>query len=154
VADIALKAVPSYQVAPNEIDVVLTDDFVSDTQRAGVDLTAGQAVRYDPATGDWLLADATATAANNRVYGIVTRTAKAGEYVTAIQKGLLDGFDLSALSYGVSVFLSNTSGAIADAAGTTTLVLGKVVPVRSQTRGLPADKLFKVDINFGTPLAA
>jgi hypothetical protein len=46
----------------------------------------------------------------------------------------------------VSLYLSDTDGTVADAAGTTSVVLGRVVPGFGTTTGTAADKLFFIDL--------
>jgi len=111
-----------------------------------VDLTAGEAVIIDPTTGKLAAARGT-TAPLARIYGITLRAVKAGYGVTVIRKGILDGFDLSALSYGVAVYLSDTAGGIlADAAGTVSTVVGRVIPGTSTLLGTAYDKLLEVEL--------
>ena len=136
-ADLAL------QRAGNQMDVV--QSVIQDTHPAADAITAGQAVRYDTTTGRWRRAS-NDSAANNRVYGIATRSCAIGETVTAIRKGVLDGFNLDAMAYDQDVHLG-VNGAVADATGgAAPRVLGRVIPVRSQKLGSNPDKLFFVDL--------
>lgn len=76
-------------------------------------ITAGQAVRLDTSTGKFTKSNAS-SAAEARIWGIAAKTVAAGEPVTAIRKGVLDGLDLSALDYDDPVWLSNTDGGLDD----------------------------------------
>lgn len=139
-ADIALTT-------DNKIDVV--ESIVQDTQPAGAGgVSAGDAVRYN-SVGRFVKADTTA-AANARAFGIATRTAIEGEAVTAIRKGVLDGYVLDALAYGADVFLARTTGRVADAtdatAGAVNKTLGQVIPLRSSRISAGADKGLYVDL--------
>lgn len=107
---------------------------------AGVAITIGQVVRIDVATGRFALALGT-TAPNARALGIALKTSAAGEAVTVLRRGILDGFALSALAYDQAVFVSDTGGAVGDVAGTVSVNLGRVVPGFAQTIGVAADKL-------------
>src|SRR6266508_6309853 len=109
-ADLAL-------VTANTLNKDLTDKVSDLTLKASVDLTAGWAVYID-ANGKWAKADATgaAGAANQRLWGVVLKTVKAGVPVTAVRKGALDGYDVSGLAFNAKIYLSDTAGALADAA--------------------------------------
>jgi hypothetical protein len=54
-------------------------------------IAAGDAVRIDTTTGKWTKSNGS-SAGEARVWGIATRAAAAGEAVTAIRKGVMDGF--------------------------------------------------------------
>lgn len=106
-------------------------------------ITSGQYVRYNVTTGKVELGKGT-TAAEARKGGIAVQSAAAGETVTAVRKGDLDvGNALSALTYDDDVYLSDTDGILADAAGTVSLIVGTVVPAWGATT---ADKLLRVDL--------
>ena len=100
-------------------------------------------VRFDTSSGKIVLSNA-ASAANARVRGIALQTAIAGQTTTVVQKGIVDvGNALGALSYDQDVYLSNTDGTLADAAGTTSKVAGIVVPGYSSET---PDKLLWIDL--------
>jgi hypothetical protein len=132
-ADIALQTANKAEVVESRNQMTL---------RAAVAVTAGQAVRVG-ASGTWVLAKATSTANGTGVY-IATRTVKAGEGLTAIRSGVMDGWDLSGLAYGAAVYLSDTDGALATAAGTVSIVLGRVIPAAATVRGVNPDKILEV----------
>lgn len=129
-------------VTDNRIRVV--ESFVQMTLPAGEDLTAGQVVRIHPDTGRFVKAGA-ASSTTAFAYGIVVRSVAAGMPVTAIRHGVLDGFDLDDLDYNNPVFLSDTAGALADATGTETVVLGRVIPGTATTLGTAYDKMLYVE---------
>lgn len=109
-----------------------------------VDLTAGEAVIIDPTTGKYAAARGT-TAPLGRVYGLTLRAVKAGYGVTVLRSGIMDGWDLSALAYDAPVYLSDTAGGLlATAAGTVTVVIGRVVPGTSTMLGTAYDKLLEI----------
>lgn len=135
-ADIAL-------VTANKVEVA--ESFEQMTVPAAEAITAGAPVRIDTSTGKFTNANAT-TAAEARVYGIATKTVAAGQPVTAIRHGVLDGFAFGAgTDYDEDVWLSDTDGRVADAAGTVNASLGRCVPGTSTTLGTAFDKLFLVD---------
>lgn len=112
---------------------------------AGVAITAGQVVRLDATTGKWALSDAN-NAADVGVSYIATRTVAAGVGLTAIKRGVLDGYDLAALAFGDLIYLSDTAGALGTTAGTTSKVAGDVISGHSQRLGTAPDKLLRVNL--------
>lgn len=128
-------------IRANRVEIV--QSYEQMTHPAAVAITAGQIVRRD-ANGKWILADAT-LAANAKAYGMASRTVIAGEALTAVKKGIMDGFDLDALAFDADVFLSNTAGAMGTAAGTVSNRIGRVVPGHGTSIGVAADKLLEVD---------
>jgi hypothetical protein len=115
--------------------ISVEESKVQDTQMASTTITAGVAVKYD-SNGRWALA-----AATGAVDGIATHNAVAGEGLTAIREGVLDGYNLDALAYGANAF-AGASGVV-DTAGT--VVVGRVIPARSHLRGNAPDKLLYVN---------
>ena len=107
----------------------------------------GQAVRLDTSTGKWTKSNGS-SAGEARIYGLVVGGVAnvAGMPVTAIRQGVIDGYDLSGLAYDAPVYLSDTDGALADAAGTVSVVVGRVIPATSQALGVANDKLLLVDL--------
>lgn len=96
---------------------------------AAVDVSAGQPLYVD-ANGKANLADANGSAPANAYYvGLAMQTVKAGQIVDAAWDGDIVGFDLSGLAYGAPVYVSNTAGELATAAGTATLKVGEVWPM-------------------------
>lgn len=114
------------------------------TYPAAEAIVAGAPIRLDTATGRWTNGNGT-TAPEARIKAIATKSVQAGEGLTGIQSGILDGFDLSALAYDATVFVSDTDGRLADAAGTVSTVAGRVIPAFSTTLGTAADKLLEVN---------
>jgi hypothetical protein len=121
--------------------VEVTEQF---TGGAGVAIDAGVAVKYNLSTGLIDKAKAT-TSALARCVGIaVSSTSRQPNAQTIVRKGILDvGEALAALDYGVEVYLSDTDGRLADAAGTVSKVVGTVVPGYGNTT---PDKLLRVDL--------
>lgn len=112
------------------------------TGPAGEAIAAGQYVRLDPTTGKIVKGNAT-TAAEARSGGIALTGAVAGQTVTvAAQGAVLDVGDvLGDLDYDADVYLSDTDGKLADATGTVTKVVGRVIPAWGHTT---ADKLLEI----------
>ncbi len=116
-------------IAAADVRVVKRADEHQHTAPAGEAFNAGQYIRWNPSTGKFELGKATTTAEVGDGH-IAEKTAAIGDPVTGL-KGpcLLDvGDALSGLNYGDSVYLSDTDGTLADAAGTVSTVVGKVVP--------------------------
>lgn len=105
----------------DRVHVVRSDE--QDTKRATENISAGAPVRLD-ANGDFTNANGTTTTEAN-AYGVATKTVLAGFPVTAIRRGEMSGFTLAG-AYGSSVFLSDTDGRLADAAGTVSVKVGTV----------------------------
>ncbi len=112
---------------------------------AGEALTPGAPVRYDT-NGAFVNGNASSTTENN-IEGIVTGKAAiaAGWPVTVLKIGVLDGFTFSQ-AYGAPIFLSDTDGRLGDVAGTTALVVGKVIAGNANLRGVARDKLLFVNV--------
>jgi hypothetical protein len=136
VADIVLTTA-------NRVRVVRSDEQF--TVVANVAITAGQAVAIDPTTGKGILADASA-AGTARTYGLATKTVPAGLAVTLLRRGLMDGFNFTSQAYDKAIHLSDTAGALADAAGTAPDVIGRVVPAMATTLGTAYDKILSVEL--------
>lgn len=105
-------------------------------------IAAGAIVRIDT-DGKFTNGNGTSTT-ENRIYGVATRTVVAGQPVTAIAKGVLDGFTFSQ-AYDAILYASDTDGRIGDAAGTASKIIGRVIPGWAQTLGSAADKLLRVE---------
>lgn len=113
------------------------------TGPAAEDISAGQYVRFNTTYGKVELGNGS-TADEAREGGIALNTVKAGQAVTAVRQGLLDvGNALSSIDFDANIYLSDTDGALADAAGTVSRIVGQVVPAWGATS---ADKLLRVDL--------
>ena len=134
-ADIAL-------LTADRIEVV--ESFVQATLPAAEAIEAGAAVRIDTA-GKFTGANGT-DATEAAIYGIATKSVPAGMAVTAIRRGVLDGFDVSGLAYWAPVYLSDTDATLGDGAGTVSVVVGRVMPAHATTLGTAADKLLFVNL--------
>lgn len=106
-------------------------------------IVAGAIVRIDT-DGKFTNGNGTSTT-ENRIYGVATKSVIAGQPVTAIAKGVLDGFTLTSQAYDAILYASDTDGRIGDAAGTASKIIGRVIPGWAQTLGSAADKLIRVE---------
>lgn len=125
--------------------VEIVESIIQMTLPAAEAITAGMAVRLDTTNGKWTKANGTG-AAEARMWGVATRTVAAGAPVTAIRKGVMDGWDLSALDYDAAVYLSDTDGRLSTVAGSTSVVVGRVIPGTSTTLGTAFDKILQIDL--------
>ena len=116
-------------------DIVVTDAQIAPvyvgeaeiyTMIAGVAVTAGQAVYQVTTTGLLALSDGSG-AGTALCHGIALETKGIGQAVSVLKRGHVAGYTLAG-NYGSSAFLSDTnSGILADAAGTVSVVVGKVI---------------------------
>lgn len=134
-ANIALKTADRVEVVGFPIQQL--------TLPAAEAITAGAPVRIDTA-GKFTNSNGT-SAGEARVWGIATRTVAAGESLTAVRRGILDGFTFTQ-AYDAAIYLSDTDGTLADAAGTVSTAVGRVVPGWSQLLGSNPDKLLSVEL--------
>ena len=113
---------------------------------AAEDITPGQPVRLDTSSGKFTSANGT-TAAEARVYGIAvgTHVIKAGMPVTAVAKGVLDGFTFTQ-AWDAPIYLSDTDATLADAAGTVSTIVGRIVPGTAELLGNALAKLLRVSL--------
>jgi len=130
-------------VTANKVNVVESIEQL--TLPAIEAITAGNAMRLDTATGKFTKANGTA-AGEARVKWIATKTVVAGQPVTGIKRGVMDGYDLSGLAYDADVYLSDTDGTLADTNGTVNVKVGRVIPGTATTLGTAFDKLLLVDL--------
>jgi uncharacterized protein with beta-barrel porin domain len=110
----------------------------------GESLAVGDAVRIDT-NGKWTGSNGSSTT-ENRIYGILVSKDPAGAVGTAIRKGVVDGFALTALAYDAIVYLSDTDKTLADAAGTVSTIVGRVIPATAPITGTAYDKLLFIDL--------
>jgi hypothetical protein len=89
-------------------------------------VTAGQAL-YLTSAGTYGVADAN-DSGKQQVRGIALKGGAAGQTIPMCKKGALYGFTLTSQAYDASIYLSDTAGALADAAGTMTVCVGRVIP--------------------------
>ncbi len=118
-ADISVTAAKVAPVFPDQAEI---RTFI-----AAAAITAGQPV-YINSSGKVDVADANVAAAEH-FRGIALETVGAGQPVSILRRGEVYGFDLSGVAFDAQVYVSDTAGSLADAAGTTSLVAGRVQPL-------------------------
>jgi hypothetical protein len=130
-------------IAPTTAGVVEVLEVIeqSSPKTCAADIVGGTFVREDT-NGNWVQALAT-TAANGRGCYLALRSAKAGEALTGLKTGKVAGFTISQ-AYDAQVFLSDT-GTVADAAGTVSIVAGRVMSLRANLLTAAADKGLLID---------
>lgn len=84
-------------------------------------------VLYILAAGTWGIADANA-AGKQQARGIALQSVGAGQALSVLKEGHVAGFTITQ-DGDSQLFLSDTAGAIADAAGTMTVPIGRVVTI-------------------------
>lgn len=115
-ADIALTADDVRRIFP---DRERTYDHI-----AAATITRGQLV-YINSSGKADLASAAATG-TAQVVGMALKDAAAGQVVPVLYRGWVAGFTVSGSAYEARLYLSNTAGAMADAAGTVPVTIARV----------------------------
>lgn len=116
-ADIALVAARVSAIDPLKADI---RSYV-----AAAAITKGQAVAFNTA-GKVVVADANG-AGLQQCRGIALNAAVAGMAVDVLHEGEVAGFTVAALNADALLYLSDTAGALADAAGTMTVRVGRIV---------------------------
>ncbi|MEI7847452.1 MAG: hypothetical protein WCK35_16750 [Chloroflexota bacterium] len=126
--------------------VEVVEIFEQMTLVAAESITPGAPVRLDTTTGKFTNSNGT-LAAEARTYGIAvgTHTVIAGMPITAVRRGVLDGFVFTQ-NYDAPIYLSDTDGRLGDAVGTVTLEVGRIIPGTSEVLGGAFAKLLLVDL--------
>lgn len=132
-ADLALTAA---QVSP-----VNETEYEAWTLIAEAAITRGQTVAISTTTGKAFVGDAS-TGVGPNVRGIALNAAAIGEVVTIMVHGSLYGFTITQ-GYDALIYASNTAGAVADAAGDVSFVIGRVKPMHD---GATPTKVLYVNI--------
>ena len=110
------------------------------THEAAEAITAGQVYRLDT-NGKAVKADS--SVARVQLF-MALNTVVAGQGVVGLAKGLVDGFNLDARAFNDTIYLSNTAGNIADAAGTASNPVARVISVPFSGTPGASDKLLRV----------
>lgn len=117
-------------ISADDVRVVKRSELTQLTAPAGEAINAGQYCRWNTSTGKFEYGNGTTTGELGDGF-IAEKSVAIGDALTA-HKGpgvILElGAALDGLAYGASVFVSDTDGRLADAAGTVSAVVGKVIP--------------------------
>jgi hypothetical protein len=113
---------------------------------AAESITPGAPVRLETTTGKFMNGNGT-TAAEARIYGIAVgaHTVPAGMPVTVVRVGVLDGFVFTQ-AWDAPVYVSDTDATLADAAGTVSVMVGRIIPGYSEVLGGALAKLLHVHL--------
>ncbi len=109
-------------------------------------IVPGACVRIDTSTGKITNGNGT-SAAEARIYGIAlgTHDIPAGMPVTVMRVGVLDGFTFTQ-NYDAAMYASDTDGRLGDAAGTVSVLVGRIIPGNSELLGGAFAKLLHVHL--------
>jgi hypothetical protein len=117
----------------NKLQVVFPENAEIYPAIAAVAMAIGKACYFNT-SGNAALSDGSA-AGTAHFDGLALEAAGAGFGISLLKRGIVAGFNLSGLAYGASVYLSDTdTGILADAAGTVSVAVGKVVPLSDADR--------------------
>ena len=116
------------------------------TLPAAETITPGACVRLDTSSGKFTNGNGT-SAAEARIYGIAlgSHDIAAGLPVTAVRQGVLDGFAFTQ-AYDAAIYASDTDGRLGDAAGTVSVIVGRIIPGVSEVLGGAYAKLLQVHL--------
>lgn len=106
-------------------------------------MAEGDIARLDATNGTFTGANGTTTGEAKAPLYVLLSGGVAGQYVTGVERGKIAGFDLSGRSFGDAIYLSDTDKTLADAAGTVSTVVGRVIS-GTATGTPPYDKLLEV----------
>ena len=129
-ADIVVTAAKVGRVHPDKDEVFPV--------KLGATTTAGQVLNQDT-DGTFGLADANGSGNELQPRCIALEGGAAGSWVPAMKRGWLDGYTVSSLNGDALLYLSNTAGALADAAGGTTAICGLVILTSNSTKVVYVD---------------
>ena len=138
----ALIALTATATANKRINVV--ESIHLSTLPAAEAIVAGAPVRIDTSAGTFTNSNGT-SAGEARVWGIAVADTAAGLPVTAIRRGILDGYDFSQ-AYDAAIYVADTDGRLGDVAGTVSTVIGRVIAGTATTIGTAYDKLLSVEL--------
>lgn len=131
-------------VTAAQVSVVFPEEAEIYDVVAGSAVTPGQGARLDTTTGKAILADGTGTA-NSKFRGVALGSAGANQGVSLLKRGHVRGYDLSGMSYGDPIYVSNTVGSLDTAAGTVSRVAGMVVAL---SNGGTPEKVAYIDADW------
>ncbi len=117
-ADIVVTAARVAPIWPNKCEIY--------SYEAAETITKGQAL-YFTSAGKVGVADANASG-KQQFRGIALNGGGAGQAIDLLKKGAVAGYTLSQ-AYDAPLYLSDTVGAMADAAGTMSVNVGRVIPM-------------------------
>lgn len=118
---------------------------------AGATITKGQVVAMDT---DGTIDPADASAGGGylfeQVVGIALNGGGAGQAISVVSVGEVYGFTVSGMNSGDLVYVSDTAGSLDTAAGTVTVIVGRISPMTDKD----VTEVIRLDILFGVAKAA
>lgn len=118
-ADLAITAANISVIKPEDAEIVQV--IVAET------VTAGQPLFFD-SNGKGQLADANA-AGEQQARCLTLEGGVANQSLSCLKQGFVEGFTLTDQSFDDPIFLSDSVGVLADAAGTLEVPVGLVAPI-------------------------
>jgi hypothetical protein len=97
----------------------------------GVAVTRGVPVYIVGSTGKLAIADGNGSG-TKQFRGITLDAGGIGAGIRVLEYGDVYGYDLSGLDYDAVVYISDTAGSLDTAAGTVTVIVGRVAPMSDQ----------------------
>lgn len=140
-ADLTVTAANVSPIKPEDAEIVQV--ILAET------VTAGQVVFFD-SNGKAQLADANA-AGEQQARGLILESGLTNQSVSMLKQGFVEGFTLTSQSFDDPIFLSDTVGALADAAGTLTVPVGLVAPIAKDSGTI--SKILYVRFRWGADYA-
>lgn len=133
----------------NKVNIATVGPVHQFTGVAAEVIPPGSPVITHTASGSLLLADAN-TALLKGCVGVTSRGGSIGAALTVVVKGLMEGWDFTAVGFGSSVFVSDTVGGLDTVTGSATVRVGVVLPIHSQALGGTPNKMLFVDCGVTT----
>lgn len=135
-ADLAITAANISPAKPEDAEIVQV--VVAET------VTAGQPLFFD-SNGKGQLADANA-AGERQARCLTLEGGVANQSISCLRRGFVEGFTLTSQAFDDTIYLSDTVGVLADAAGTVTVPVGLVAPIAKDSSTI--SKIFYADFRW------
>lgn len=113
------------------IGLVDVNDSEIFSWKAAQALTEGQPLYLHATNGTADIADAN-DSGKFQFRGIALQAVAAGQTVDILKRGRVFGYTVSSLSYDDPIYLSDTVGRLSTAAGSTTVICARVVPLNDK----------------------
>ncbi len=136
-ADLAITVANISVIKPEDAEVVQV--VVAET------VTAGQPLFID-SNGKGQLADANA-AGERQARSLTLEAGLTNQSISCLKRGFVEGFTLTSQAFDDPIFLSDTVGVLADAAGTVTVPVGLVGSIAKDSSTI--SKILYLDFRWG-----
>lgn len=114
-------------VTADQVGAVFPDEAEIYSFIAAATITKGLPL-YITSAGKVDIADANGSG-TDLFCGIALEGGGAGQAISVLKRGHVYGYTLTSQAYAAPIYVSNTVGTLADAAGSTSLLVGHVVPL-------------------------